>query len=675
MKFYDPRRLFGLSNERAGTVRRMESYPLHSFSLGGNSPASPLSPRTEVVHSNTMGQAISRIFEKLEGLQHVQLAVIEVQNSINLLQGSMLFQGKILEEVRSMVGPGTGGTGSFDLSQDFGSERFGTAVPSEVVVPGTDPPLLPVVPGQIEGDSSAPQSPGASNNKSVRSVRFEKGPARKKKLLIRKPSPLIRSSHASTMNELEAQTAQELLGGKKRTSSRISESTAKRSQSSCGRSKDLEGFDLEAEPSLVVNAEATLPKSSNQSHGRSTLAADKEGVLKMCRRLSLDELQTRHDAHIARTQAGEVSAGTSTKRPVVTLDTDADSMVCAARYWLLFVGILGFRNTKAGFLWFVAISLPLLAQIICLIYFNATGKADSYRTGITLCLMLGSTIASWSMRRAEIHLLLGHEDGGLEEYARKSGFLKDWRRISRRRLIEVVSILGFMLSCRWLGDVFTRPTEASIIIAICFSSTAVGCAAVTYTQLHIVAGMDLAIDSFSINFFKDMDLEQALNEWNTVQATLRQVSTKLSRSMLALGASCGASMLVLAEYTFFESGDSTLFVDQLEPGFQMVCFLGWLFPPVLLFLYSMMRAAGVTEKASRVAPLVNSWHFGDQDDDTMPSWMDLGRQYIVQYMIQSEAGFYVQGVRLHAFQVTKLSYYFAAFIFAVLSKATAITDV
>lgn len=60
----------------------------------------------------------------------------------------------------------------------------------------------------------------------------------------------------------------------------------------------------------------------------------------------------------------------------------------------------------------------------------------------------------------------------------------------------------------------------------------------------------------------------------------------------------------------------------------------------------------------------------NQDDENVPSWMDLGRQYIVQYMIQSQAGFYVQGVRLHAFQVTKLSYYFAAFIFAVLSKAT-----
>ena len=50
---------------------------------------------------------------------------------------------------------------------------------------------------------------------------------------------------------------------------------------------------------------------------------------------------------------------------------------------------------------------------------------------------------------------------------------------------------------------------------------------------------------------------------------------------------------------------------------------------------------------------------------------DLGRQYIVQYMIQSEAGFYLQGMRLHAFQVTKLSYYFAAFIFALFSQSWA----
>jgi len=122
-----------------------------------------------------------------------------------------------------------------------------------------------------------------------------------------------------------------------------------------------------------LKAEPTLAKSSNQSHGRSTLQADREGVLKVCRRLSLDELQYSHDAHLARTQVAEVSA-TSTKRPLPTLDTDADSMVCAARFWLLFVGILGFRNTRAGSWWFLVISLPLFAQIVSWLFESKCGR-------------------------------------------------------------------------------------------------------------------------------------------------------------------------------------------------------------------------------------------------------------------------------------------------------------
>ena len=57
-----------------------------------------------------------------------------------------------------------------------------------------------------------------------------------------------------------------------------------------------------------------------------------------------------------------------------------------------------------------------------------------------------------------------------------------------------------------------------------------------------------------------------------------------------------------------------------------------------------MRAAEVTEKASRVAPLVNSWQFDHDDGDC--SWMDPGRQYAVQYMNQSRAG---QGLTFSVF--------------------------
>lgn len=54
------------------------------------------------------------------------------------------------------------------------------------------------------------------------------------------------------------------------------------------------------------------------------------------------------------------------------------------------------------------------------------------------------------------------------------------------------------------------------------------------------------------------------------------------------------------------------------------------------------RAAEVTEKASRVAPLVNSWEFDESADggETVGKggWMNQGRQYVVQYINQSRAG-------------------------------------
>ena len=44
-----------------------------------------------------------------------------------------------------------------------------------------------------------------------------------------------------------------------------------------------------------------------------------------------------------------------------------------------------------------------------------------------------------------------------------------------------------------------------------------------------------------------MSLWQALGEWNTLQATLRQASTKISDSLLVIGFCCLASMALLGE--------------------------------------------------------------------------------------------------------------------------------
>jgi len=100
---------------------------------------------------------------------------------------------------------------------------------------------------------------------------------------------------------------------------------------------------------------------------------------------------------------------------------------------------------------------------------------------------------------------------------------------------------------------------------------------------------------------------------------------------------------------------------------QMALWLGWLYPPTLYFFYVMLRAAAVTEKASRVGPLVNSWNLQEEADT--PLGMDLDRQYVVQYINQSQAGFFMKGVRITGFDVQKMLYYFAALTFTLVSRS------
>ena len=144
---------------------------------------------------------------------------------------------------------------------------------------------------------------------------------------------------------------------------------------------------------------------------------------------------------------------------------------------------------------------------------------------------------------------------------------------------------------------------------------------------------------------------------NILQATLRQVSSKLSDCLLVIGACCLASVVILAEHVLFALDvDADMVVDFLP------CF----FPLILVFLYCILRAAEVTEKANRVAPLVNSWQF--QNADTEAVWMDDARQFAVQYINQSRPGFYVRGALLTVPNAQKISYYFAAISFASLSR-------
>eukprot|EP00913_Durusdinium_trenchii_P008597 g8072.t1 len=289
----------------------------------------------------------------------------------------------------------------------------------------------------------------------------------------------------------------------------------------------------------------------------------------------------------------------------------------------------------------------------------------------------GSVIATLSLRQGGITSLLGPVDHRLDLYAEESGFMADWQKLSLWRLGEVTGLYVFIVSCRLIASFVTDNVSYGKAIAggaldilpgLSFSLMILRLVMVCFCQLHICCGLELAIDTFGLRLFRDMDMERAIEEWNLVQATLRQCSGHSVSSITIMGICCFACLMSLLQTSLW---------------------MGWLYPPILLFGYTMLRAAAVTEKASRVAPLVNSWKFQNKKGEYI-SLMDRGiciiyfafadysdyriqskdhdRQYVVQYIIQSEAGFYMKGVRLTAGSVQKMCYYFAAFTFSLFAQ-------
>ena len=318
----------------------------------------------------------------------------------------------------------------------------------------------------------------------------------------------------------------------------------------------------------------------------------------------------------------------------------------------------------------------------------------------SFCYMAGVAASIWMLRRRDIQELLKDDESSLDmyldvslfatfsftprkigddfklsfvdeaqeppnRYARQAGFTTVWRRKSRKGFIKATGCLILFCVSRCLAYVQAPVSSHELIQTSTFCFASIGFVAVTYLQLHILGGLELAIDSFAVNFFKELDFEKALAEWNVLQAMLRHVSTKLSGSLLMLGVSSGSSILYLIELSFVRT--------DVGGGFGFILLNLWSLPPIILFLYTMMRAAAVTEKASRVSPLVNSWTFEDKvgwgELQEEQGWMNLERQYLVQYINQSEAGFYVQGVKIRIFQVTKMCYYLGAILFAIVSQS------
>lgn len=553
--------------------------------------------------------------------------------------------------------------------------------PPRIEVPEDEPTPLPCIPcdlpcelgpvpertedSQDQGDGLTPTLPKVvPRRRSRHSSEGEERDEVEKFLASRDPQ----STQYGMMHELEEHNAFRLMhvrrNGRAHSHKKLKKSSSRGFVAVPELNPDVS---QERDPDLSQTEVPETPKKRAPTITSRVGGEDKEVMLSRVRRVSLEDLRNNYDAVVVHNYNGK------TRGPTLTFELGKTSaMSTVARLLLCVTGILQFRMGPLWrlFSWCLNVWVPVCLSALLIYYNVAHPNADiSFSTallGFIACLFL----ATICLKRAQIGRLLGPEESYLDDYAAEAGFLQDWWKVSRRRFFEVGGFWFTMLALKALanfvgtGSVLSAMLDAPDIgVGVAFWIMSFYYALMCYTHLHICCGLELAVDGFGLRFFKEMDVELALEEWRQVQAMLRQASRKISNSLLLLGVACLTSLAILAEKVIQAPAHFSEIGDLLQ-------WILWFYPLITLYLYTMMRAAAVTEKVSRVAPLINSWTFqvhGEDGGDPEPRWVDHERQYIVQYINQSEAGFYIRGTKLSTFNVQKMTYYFVALSFALFS--------
>jgi len=244
--------------------------------------------------------------------------------------------------------------------------------------------------------------------------------------------------------------------------------------------------------------------------------------------------------------------------------------------------------------------------------------------------------------------VVGTPDACLTSFALGSGLVDNWAQITRLDTAKVFS--GW--ACIVAGSIYVtvfwdlKPLQTAMSITVfAFVSSVFG--SLTLSMLHICQGMSLILDNFCVCFVSEQDCEVAVQEWNTLQAMLRRVCSSVARThiLLLTGALVATIVPILS--------NSSLWA--LIPGVSSL----------LCMVYVSLHVASVTSQCDRVPAFINTLDLGET--------LDYRRMYLVDYVLNSRAGFYMFEVRITSEMVLKAAYVgamiAAAFITSRMSNA------
>lgn len=402
----------------------------------------------------------------------------------------------------------------------------------------------------------------------------------------------------------------------------------------------------------------SLPSSASRFNRAFHFRKAKEKILPRAHSGTMDALRVAHENMLVERSANLTiseepgSAAPLMLRPVAPL-------------LLAAFAVLPLRAGKAYWVYGWAVIAGLAGALCYSVLLAAWEPELQYYHIVNVCLLLGALLGLVFLWAQHIADLLGPYNRPLGMHAIARGFDGKWAIASIWRLVVVVGLWAATMACRIYADtgVISTKRPLSPVSLVTFGVANAVLAALIYCHLHVCCGFGLAVDWYCERFFRGCDSSRAISEWNILQALLRRAAHTIENCVLTLGASI-LSVLLLTGLEFQKMSNSSSPLQTAGLTCK-VSWASWVLPPTALMFFAVFEGAAITEKCSRVSSLVNSWIASDDQQ------IDHQRHFVVQYIVQSHAGFYIKGTRLRARGVWTLAYIAGGVLFSLLSQSSA----
>mmetsp|Transcript_18462 Transcript_18462/g.50696 ORF Transcript_18462/g.50696 Transcript_18462/m.50696 type:complete len:245 (-) Transcript_18462:235-969(-) len=232
----------------------------------------------------------------------------------------------------------------------------------------------------------------------------------------------------------------------------------------------------------------------------------------------------------------------------------------------------------------------------------------------------------------------------LHAYADRKGFASLWFSSAKWEIITTIVLWLVAVLERGRVSQISRVSDKGVLHAGLFALISFILLGLTFTIMHICNAMLLMIDTYCWDIAGNRDLSEAVRSWNVLQAILRKASGTIEHCFFTLQTTAFAVVLLGVTDMIRSLSVDHKYIPTLVPSVVVV-----------LGIVRIFRASAVTSRCTHVPSLINSLSFGDE--------IDRERQYVVEYIINSSAGFHVYEVRLTSSLALKVAYVSAAAAF------------